>query len=183
MSRVGKVPIQIPKNVIVKIENNIIEIGGPKGNLKQYINPIITLKQEKDKIYLDNEIKKKNNKSLHGLYRSLINNMIIGVTKGFKKYLEVIGIGYKAESEKNILKLNLGYSHLILFYFPKEIKIKTKSTREKNYIIEIEGIDKQLVGQISAKIKSLKNPEPYKGKGIRFLGEKIRKKSGKSSKK
>jgi len=109
--------------------------------------------------------------------------MIIGVTEGFKKSLEITGIGYKAEIEKNILKLNLGYSHLILFYFSKDIKITTKSTKEKKYIIEIEGIDKQLVGQVSAKIKSLKKPEPYKGKGIKYLNEKIRKKSGKSSKK
>lgn len=183
MSRIGNMPIQIPKNVNIKIINNVIKITGPKGNLEQYINPVILLKQEKEKIYLNNKIKKKKNKSLHGLYRSLISNMIIGVTQGFKKSLEVVGIGYKAEIEKNILKLNLGYSHLILFYFPEEIKIKTKSTKEKKYIIEVEGIDKQLVGQVSAKIRSLKKPEPYKGKGIKFLDEKIRKKSGKSSKK
>jgi large subunit ribosomal protein L6 len=108
--------------------------------------------------------------------------MIIGVTNGFKKYLEVVGIGYKAEVENNMLKLNLGYSHLILFYFPKEIKINTKFTKDKNYIIEVEGIDKQLIGEVSSKIRSLKKTEPYKGKGIKFLGEKIRRKSGKSKK-
>lgn len=180
MSKIGKIPIEIPENVIFEIKENKVKITGPKGSLSQDIKFEILVEVKENKILLKNQNKKK--KNFHGLYRSLINNMIIGVTKGYKKCLEINGIGYKAGiKNNNIMELHLGYSHSILFHFPKEIKIKVQSTKTKNYIIEVEGINKQLVGLVASKIKSLKKKDPYKGKGIYYLGEKIRRKSGKTN--
>jgi len=180
MSRIGKLLIKIPNNVTVNIFKNIINIKGPMGVLTQYINPFIKVNIKEDTILLVNTfLKEKKYKALHGLYRSLVNNMIIGVTEGFKKELELVGVGYKADIKDNLLKLYLGYSHPIFFYLPSEVLVKLTLNKLKNYIISIEGINKQLVGQITAKIRSLRKIEPYKGKGIKFVGEIIIKKSGK----
>lgn len=184
MSKIGKIPIKIPKNINIKIKNNIIKITSINGVLEEYINPVIFIEIKNNKIILYNKFQKKENKKFHGLYRSLINNMIIGLTEGFEKKLEIIGIGYKAKIlNNNILELNIGYSHLILFHFPKEIVMTIIITKEKNYILKIKGINKQLVGQIAAKIKLLRKIDPYKGRGIKYLNEKIKKKVGKSSNK
>jgi len=186
MSRIGKLSIKIPSEVSVGFSNNIINIKGPMGFLSQYINPSICTIIEKDQIlFKNNFLKEKKCKSLHGLYRSLVNNMIIGVTKGFKKELELVGIGYKVDLEKkdNLLKLHLGYSHAIFFKLPSEILIKLTVNKEKNHVVSLQSIDKQLLGQVVSKIRFLRKVDPYKGRGVKFVGEKIIKKSGKEKQK
>ncbi|WP_425390433.1 50S ribosomal protein L6 [Ekhidna sp.] len=181
MSRIGKAPINIPEGVSITVDKNTVSVKGPKGELTQQIDPDITCKVEDGVMTVERPTEQKRHKSLHGLYRSLVNNMVEGVSNGFKKEMELVGVGYKATVQNNVLELNLGYSHSIYFAVPEEIKVSAETEKGKNPKVTVEGIDKQLVGQISAKIKSLRKVEPYKGKGIRFIGEQIRRKAGKTA--
>lgn len=182
MSRIGKLPITVPAGVTVTVnENNVVTVKGPKGELKQTLDPGITIEQEGNTIELKRATEQKRHKAMHGLYRSLINNMVIGVSEGFKKEQELIGVGYRAEAKGQMLELNLGFSHTILFEIPVEVKVETKSEKGKAPVITLVSHDKQLVGQVAAKIRSMRKPEPYKGKGIRFAGEEVRRKAGKSA--
>ncbi|WP_185881717.1 50S ribosomal protein L6 [Blattabacterium cuenoti] len=181
MSRIGKNPISIPENVNLKIIGNKIIIKGKLGVLSQEISDKIKLTVQENKLHLNRIQEDKKSKSLHGLYRVLIYNMIKGVSKGFKKELELVGIGYRASFHEQILELNLGYSHNIMIQIPKEIYIETKTEKGKNPILILKSHDKQLLGLIAAKIRSLRKPEPYKGKGVRYLKEEIRRKAGKSA--
>lgn len=181
MSRIGKAPINVPEGVSITVDKNVVNVKGPKGELSQQIDPDITCKVEDGVLTVERPTEQKRHKSLHGLYRSLVNNMVEGVSNGFKKEMELVGVGYKAAVQNNVLELNLGYSHSIYFAVPEEIKVSAETEKGKNPKVTVEGIDKQLVGQISAKIKSLRKVEPYKGKGIRFIGEQIRRKAGKTA--
>lgn len=181
MSRIGKKPIFIPDKVEVNIINDEVSIKGNLGILKEKISKEIELKISENKLFILRNEETKKVKSLHGLYRVLIKNMIIGVTIGFKKELELVGIGYKASYENNILDLNLGFSHNIMMQLPKEIIINISVEKGKNPIIILKSCNKQLLGIIAAKIRSLRKPEPYKGKGVRYLGEEVRRKAGKSA--
>ncbi len=181
MSRVGKAPIKLPEGVVLSINKNVVSVKGPKGELSQSIDPDITCKLENGIFTVDRPTEQKRHKSLHGLYRSLVNNMVEGVSNGYKKDLELVGVGFKATVQNNVLELNLGYSHSIYFAVPEEIKVTAVTEKGKNPIVTLEGIDKQLVGQIAAKVKSLRKVEPYKGKGIRFVGELVRRKAGKTA--
>ncbi|MEM1135836.1 MAG: 50S ribosomal protein L6 [Bacteroidota bacterium] len=181
MSRIGKAPVSIPSGVTVKFEKNVVEVKGPKGVLTQPVDPDIAVKIEDSQVVFERPSEQKKHKSLHGLYRSLINNMVIGVTEGYKKELELVGVGFKAAASGNILELNLGYSHNVYFAVPTELSVSAETAKGKNPIVRLEGVDKQLIGHVAAEIKKLRKVEPYKGKGIRFLGEQIRKKAGKSA--
>ncbi len=181
MSRIGKSPIAIPSGVSVSVNGDVVEVKGPKGTITQDINPDITVKVEDGEVKLERPSEQKKFKAMHGLYRSLINNMIIGVTEGYKKQLELVGVGFKAVASGNILELNLGYSHNVYFAVPSEISVSAETAKGKNPVVTLEGIDKQLIGHVAAEIKKLRKVEPYKGKGIRFLGEQVRKKAGKSA--
>lgn len=182
MSRIGKLPINIPAGVTVTVNNdNIVTVKGPKGELSQEVNPDIKISVEGAVLTITRPSDEKNHRSLHGLYRSLINNMVIGVSEGYHKELELVGVGYRASNTGQILELSVGYTHNIFLMLPKEIKLETKSERNKNPLIILESCDKQLIGQVCAKIRSFRKPEPYKGKGIRFVGEVIRRKSGKAA--
>ena len=181
MSRIGNAPISIPEGVSITVDKSTVSVKGPKGELSQDINPDIQCKIEDGVVTLERPTEQKRHKSLHGLYRSLINNMVEGVNAGYKKDLELVGVGYKAAVQNNILELNLGYSHSIYFAVPEDIKVTAVTEKGKNPLVSVEGIDKQLVGQIAAKIKSMRKVEPYKGKGIRFVGEQIRRKAGKTA--
>ena len=183
MSRIGKKPITLPKDVSVKFENGTVNVKGPKGALDQPIDPDFKLEIEDGLVTVVRPTEQKRHKALHGLYRALIANMTTGVSEGFKKQLELVGVGYKAVAQGNVLELNLGYSHSIFLAVPEEIKIVAETLKGKNPTVTLEGIDKQLIGQIAAKIKSLRKVEPYKGKGIRFTGEKVRRKAGKTASK
>lgn len=182
MSRIGKKPIDLPAGVTVDVTaHGAVTVKGPKGTLTQDVNPDIKVKVEGAQIVVERPTDSKRHKSLHGLYRSLLNNMVIGVHEGYKKDLELVGVGYKATNQGQVLELSLGYSHSIYMSLPNEISIKTETAKGKNPIVSLEGIDKELIGQVSAKIRSLRKVEPYKGKGIRFVGEKIRRKAGKTA--
>ncbi len=182
MSRIGKMPIKLPESVTVKIsKDHVVHVKGAKGELSQYVDPAITVKMEKSTVILQRISEQKKHKAFHGLYRALLYNMVTGVHEGFKKELELVGVGYKANVQNNVLELNLGYAHNIFFAVPKEIAVKAETTKGKNPIIYLQGIDKQLVGQVAAKLKSLRKVEPYKGKGIRFVGEEIKLKVGKKA--
>ena len=181
MSRIEKLAITIPAGVTVSVENNVVTVKGPKGTLNQDVNPNITVKVEGDQIFVLRPDDEKENRSMHGLYRSLVNNMIIGVSEGYKKVLELVGVGYRASNNGQILELSLGFTHTTYLGLPAEIKVETKSERNQNPIIILESADKQLIGQVCAKIRSFRKPEPYKGKGIKFAGEVIRRKAGKSA--
>ncbi|HAK00041.1 MAG TPA: 50S ribosomal protein L6 [Bacteroidales bacterium] len=182
MSRIGKLPITLPAGVQVNVsENNIVTVSGPKGELKQPVNSDITIRIDAGTLYVERPTDQKRHKALHGLYRALINNMVVGVSTGYKVVQEVVGVGYKAANEGNILELSLGYSHTIFFELPSEIKLQTVTERGKSPTIIMESHDKQLLGQVAAKIRSLREPEPYKGKGIRFMGEVLRRKAGKTA--
>lgn len=184
MSRIGKAPITIPSGVNVSIsDKNVVTIKGPKGELSQKVDSAISISEDEGKIVLKRPTDNKKHKSLHGLYRSLINNMVIGVTEGYKTTQELVGVGYRASFQGNTLDLVLGYSHHIVMVLPKEVKVSTTSEKGKNPTVTLESIDKQLIGQVAAKIRSLRAPEPYKGKGIKFAGEVLRRKAGKSAKK
>jgi large subunit ribosomal protein L6 len=184
MSRIGKKLIVIPEKVTVNIDsNNKVTVKGAKGELYQEVDKDIKVNIDGNQILLERPTEQKRHKAMHGLYRSLINNMIIGVSEGFKIDLEVVGVGYKAVANGNVLEMSLGYSHSIFFDLPKEIKVSAVTEKGKNPIVSLEGYDKQLIGQIAAKIKSLRKVEPYKGKGIRVVGQQIRRKAGKTSSK
>ena len=176
MSRVGKKPITVPKDVKVSIDDAKVEVKGPKGRLQHLLPPRVNLSVDGDKVLVRREADDRSSKALHGLTRSLISNMMTGVTKGFEKRLEILGVGFRADVEKSILKLSLGFSHPVLFPIPEGIGVEV----EKQTLITVKGIDKQQVGTVAAKLRSIKPPEPYKGKGIRYLGERIRKKVGKT---
>jgi large subunit ribosomal protein L6 len=182
MSRIGKNPVVITKGVNVTVgADNVITVKGPKGELKQAIDRDIKVEVKDDKVEFVRPTDQIRHKALHGLYRSLVNNMVHGVTEGYVKKLELVGVGYKASNQGNLLDLSLGYSHNIVFEIPKELKVATAQEKGKNPIITLESIDKQLLGQVAAKIRSLRKPEPYKGKGVKFEGEVLRRKAGKSA--
>ncbi len=181
MSRIGKAPIEIPAGVTVKIENNVVTVKGPKGELSQKVNPDIEVKVEDGHISVTRPSDAREHRAQHGLYRSLINNMVVGVSTGYHKEMELVGVGYRATATGQVLELMLGYSHTIYMKLPNEVKVETKSERNKNPLIILESHDKQLIGQVCAKIRSLRKPEPYKGKGVKFVDEIIRRKSGKSA--
>lgn len=182
MSRVGKAPISLPSGVEINVsKGNLVTVKGPKGELKQQIDPDLTLEIEDGVLTVKRPTEQKRHKAMHGLYRALINNMIVGVTNGYVKELELVGVGYRANNTGNLLELSLGYSHPIMFYVPDEVKVETKSDKGKNPIVRLESIDKQLIGQVAAKIRAFRKPEPYKGKGVRFVGEQIRRKAGKTA--
>ena len=181
MSRIGKSPIAIPAGVTVQVKDNVVTVKGPKGELSQEINPDIQVKIEDNKIELTRPTDDKEHRAMHGLYRALVHNMVVGVSEGYKKEMELVGVGYRATATGQVLELALGYSHAIYIKLPKEIKVEAKTERNKNPLITLESSDKQLLGQVCAKIRSLPKPEPYKGKGIKFVGEIIRRKSGKSA--
>lgn len=181
MSRIGKAPITIPAGVTVQVKGNEVTVKGPKGELKQEVNPDITVTVEDGHVHVSRPTDDREHRAMHGLYRALIANMVHGVSEGYKKELELVGVGYRATSTGQVLELALGYSHAIYIKLPKEVKVEAKTERNKNPLITLESSDKQLLGQVSAKIRSLRKPEPYKGKGIKFVGEVIRRKSGKSA--
>ena len=181
MSRIGKLPVSVPAGVNVTYKDNIVTVKGPKGELSQYVNPVIEVKVEDGHVILSRQNDEKQSRAYHGLYRALVHNMVVGVSVGYKKEMELVGVGYRASNNGNILDLSLGYTHNIFMQLPAEIKVETKSERNKNPLIILESCDKQLLGQVCAKIRSFRKPEPYKGKGIKFVDEVIRRKSGKSA--
>lgn len=183
MSRIGKSPITIPSGVEVKVDSNVITVKGSKGELTQDMDSCVSMNIEDGVITFTRESDSPEHRAKHGLYRSLVQNMITGVSEGFKKELEVIGVGYRANANGQLLELSLGYSHPFVFEIPSEIKVSAVSEKGKAPIVTLESHDKQLVGQVAAKIRSLRKPEPYKGKGVRFLGEEIRRKAGKTASK
>jgi large subunit ribosomal protein L6 len=183
MSRIGKLPIQIPAGVTITTKDDVVTVKGPKGELSQQINPDIKLTIEDGVLTLSRPSDERMHRAQHGLYRALINNMVTGVSEGYKKTLELVGVGYRVTNTGQILELSLGYTHNIFFQLPKEVTVETKTERNKNPLIILESSDKQLIGQICAKIRSFRKPEPYKGKGIKFAGEILRRKSGKSASK
>ncbi len=181
MSRIGKAPIEIPAGVTVKYDNHVVTVKGPKGELTQAINPELDVKIEDNHVIVTRPSDDREHRAQHGLYRALIHNMVVGVSTGYRKELELVGVGYRATSNGQVLELSLGFSHAIYIKLPPEVKVEAKSERNKNPLIILESDDKQLLGQVCAKIRSLRKPEPYKGKGIKFVGEIIRRKSGKSA--
>jgi large subunit ribosomal protein L6 len=182
MSRIGKNPVTIADGVNVSLgKDNVITVKGPKGELKQAIDRDIKVEVKDNRIEFLRPTDQIRHRALHGLYRALVNNMVQGVTDGFTKQLELVGVGYKASNQGNLLDLSLGYSHNIIVEVPKELKVTTAQEKGKNPVITLESIDKQLLGQVAAKIRSLRKPEPYKGKGVKFVGEVLRRKAGKSA--
>jgi large subunit ribosomal protein L6 len=181
MSRIGNKPIAIPGGVTVSVDKGLVTVKGPKGTLTQKVDPDINVELAGSDVVVKRPTDQKRHKALHGLYRSLINNMIIGVSKGYKHDLELVGVGYKVTAAQNVLELNLGYSHNIFLAVPQEIAVSAVTEKGKNPTITLSGIDKQLLGQIAAKIRSFRKVEPYKGKGIRFTGEVVRRKAGKTA--
>ena len=181
MSRIGKLPIHVPAGVTDTIKDSVVTVKGPKGELVQAVNPAIEVSFEAGVLTLTRPTESKEHRAMHGLYRSLINNMVLGVSDGYKKELELVGVGYRVSNAGQLLDLSLGFTHNIYLQLPAEIKVETKSERNKNPLIILESADKQLLGQVCAKIRSFRMPEPYKGKGIKFVGEEIRRKSGKSA--
>lgn len=182
MSRVGKAPIQLPSGVSVEVsKGNLVQIKGPKGTLTQQIDPDLKVLVEDGLLKIERPTDQKRHRSVHGLYRSLLNNMVTGVSSGFVKELELVGVGYRCSNTGNLLELSLGYSHPIMFYLPEEIKLTTINEKGQLPTIKLESNDNQLLGQVAAKIRSFRKPEPYKGKGIKYKSEIIRRKAGKTS--
>ena len=182
MSRIGKNPVTITKGVSVSVgADNVITVKGPKGELKQAIDPDIKVEVKDDKVKFERPTDQIRHKALHGLYRALVHNMVVGVTDGYTKTLELVGVGFKASNQGNLLDLSLGYSHNIIVEIPKEVKVTTGQEKGKNPKVVLTSADKQLVGQVAAKIRSLRKPEPYKGKGVKFEGEVLRRKAGKAA--
>src|SRR5215213_203337 len=182
MSRIGKAPVTIPAGVAITVgKDNVVTVKGPKGELKQPIDRDITVEVKDGNVNFTRPTDQIRHRALHGLSRALIANTVKGVTEGYRKKLELIGVGFKAANQGNILDLALGYSHNIIFEVPKEIKVVTAQEKGQNPSISLEGIDRQLIGQVAAKIRSLRKPEPYKGKGVRYVGEVVRKKAGKAA--
>jgi large subunit ribosomal protein L6 len=182
MSRIGLLPIEIPAGVTITVEEgNVVKVKGPKGELSQKVDIDIKVEIDGNQLKITRPTEQKRHKAMHGLYRSLINNMVVGVTKGYEIKQELVGVGYRAEAKGQVLELSLGYSHDIHIGIPSEVKVETVTERRANPIITLTSIDKQLIGHVAAKIRSLRPPEPYKGKGIRFVGEVLRRKAGKSA--
>lgn len=182
MSRIGKLPVAIPSGVTVTVEKeNVVVVKGPKGQLQQKMHPDITLKIEEGEVTLVRPSDAINHKSMHGLYRSLLNNMVVGVSEGYTINMEFVGVGYRAEAKGQMLEMSLGYSHNIIFELPTEVKVEAVTDRRANPKVKLESCDKQLIGQVAAKIRAFRKPEPYKGKGVRFVGEDVRRKAGKSA--
>ena len=181
MSRIGKLPIAIPAGVTVTLKDDVVTVKGPKGELSQYVNPLITVTVEGNEVIVSRSSDEKQERAFHGLYRALINNMVVGVSEGYKAELELVGVGYRVSNTGNVMELALGFTHPIFMVLPAEIKVETKTERNKNPLITLESCDKQLLGPVCAKIRSFRKPEPYKGKGVKFVGEVIRRKSGKSA--
>lgn len=186
MSRIGKLPINIPAGVTVTLKDNVVSVKGPKGELSQAVDPSIIVTIENNEITFaideaNDNVEHKQKQAFHGLYRSLVNNMVVGVSEGYKKEMELVGVGYRVSNQGNLVEFSLGYTHSIFLQLPPEIKVETKSERNKNPYICLESADKQLLGLVCAKIRSFRKPEPYKGKGILYVGEQIRRKSGKSA--
>jgi large subunit ribosomal protein L6 len=181
MSRIGKLPITLPKGASISVAGNVVSVKGPKGEIHQVIDPDISVVIDEDKVTVTRPTEQKRHKALHGLYRTLINNMVVGVTTGYSKKLEMVGVGYKCEAKGQNLELSLGFSHLVVVNLPQEITVTTETVKGKNPSITLTGYDKQLIGHVAAKIRSLRAPEPYKGKGIRFSDEIVRRKAGKAA--
>ena len=186
MSRIGKLPINIPAGVTVTLKDNVVSVKGPKGELSQAVDPsiIVTIEDNVIKFSIDEQndtVEQKQKQAYHGLYRALVNNMVVGVSEGYKKEMELVGVGYRVSNQGNLVEFSLGYTHSIFIQLPPEIKVETKTERNKNPYISLESCDKQLLGLVCAKIRSFRKPEPYKGKGILYVGEQIRRKSGKSA--
>ncbi len=182
MSRIGKQPVNVPTGVVVTVgKDNIVSVKGPKGELKQMVDRDITVEVKDGQVNFTRPTDQIRHRALHGLYRSIVSNLVKGVTDGYERKLELIGVGFKAASQGNVLDLSLGFSHNIIFEIPKEIKVATAQEKGQNPIITLVGIDKQLIGQVAAKLRGLRKPEPYKGKGVRYLGEVVRKKAGKAA--
>lgn len=181
MSRIGKQPIELPKGVTCTFADHKVTVKGPKGELKQAIDQDFKIVLENGTVLVERPTEQKRHKAMHGLYRSLIANMVHGVSEGYKAQLEIIGVGYKATAQGNVLDLSLGYSHSVILGIPSELKVQAIQEKGTNPMIILEGIDKQLIGQVAAKIKSLRPVEPYKGKGIRYVGEFVRRKAGKAA--
>ncbi len=182
MSRIGILPVDIPTGVSIEVDkDNLVTVKGPKGELTQQVDKNITVKVEEGKVEVSRSTEQKDHKAKHGLYRSLINNMVKGVSEGYTIKQELVGVGYRAEVKNGILELALGFSHDILMKMPPEVKVETVTERRANPVITLTSVDKQLIGQVAAKIRSLRPPEPYKGKGIKFVGEQLRRKAGKAA--
>ncbi|MCD7969976.1 MAG: 50S ribosomal protein L6 [Alistipes sp.] len=182
MSRIGKLPVNLPSGVSVEIApDNTVTVKGPLGTLSQKVDSDITVKVEDGVLTVERPTNQPRHRSMHGLYRSLINNMVVGVSTGYETKQELVGVGFKAEVEGQLLKLSLGYSHDIYVMLPPEVKVEAQQEKKGNPIVTLRSIDKQLIGQVAAKIRSLRKPEPYKGKGIKFVGEQLRRKAGKSA--
>lgn len=186
MSRIGKLPINIPAGVTVTLKDNVVSVKGPKGEISQAVDPSIIVTIENNEITFaideaNDTVEQKQKQAFHGLYRALVNNMVVGVSEGYKKEMELVGVGYRVSNQGNLVEFALGYTHSIFLQLPPEIKVETKSERNKNPYISLESCDKQLLGLVCAKIRSFRKPEPYKGKGILYVGEQIRRKSGKSA--
>ena len=182
MSRIGKKPVEIPSGVTIAVSaDNVVSVKGPKGELKETVDRDIKIEVKDGVVNIARPTDQIRHRAMHGLYRSLISNMVKGVTEGYKKQLELVGVGYKASNQGNLLDLALGYSHNIIFEIPKELKVATSQEKGQNPMINFESIDKQLIGQVCAKIRSLRKPEPYKGKGVKFAGEVLRRKAGKAA--
>ena len=182
MSRIGKAPIEIPAGVEISVsKGNVVTVKGKKGTLTQQIDADLTVEMEDGVLTVKRPTEQQRHRAMHGLYRSLINNMVEGVSNGYTKDLEVIGVGYRAANTGQLLELTLGYSHPIMFYVPEEVKVEAVMEKGKNPIVKLESHDKQLLGQVAARIRAFRKPEPYKGKGIRFVGEEIRRKAGKTA--
>ena len=182
MSRIGLLPIDLPNGVSVTIsDSNEVKVKGPKGEISQLVHEDIKVEIKENQVIITRPSEEIKHKSMHGLYRSLINNMVVGVSEGFTLQQELVGVGYRAEAKGQVLELSLGFSHDIHFLIPNEVKVETKQERRSNPIITLTSVDKQLIGEVAAKIRSLRKPEPYKGKGIKFVGEVLRRKAGKSA--
>ena len=182
MSRIGKEPIAIPEAVTFNVDaSNVVSVKGPKGELSVNVDKDLKVSLNDGLATVERPSDQKHHRAAHGLYRALINNMIVGVTEGYKLELELVGVGYKASVSNNVLELNLGYSHITFFQMPEEVKATAEMVKGQNPKVTLESTDKQLIGQVAAKLKSLRKPEPYKGKGIKFVGEEIRRKAGKTA--
>ena len=180
MSRIGNKPINLPENVTFEVKDSLVTVKGPRGSLQQEISTDFIFKEKERILTIVRPTEQKRHKALHGLYRSLVNNMVVGVTEGFKIQLEFVGVGYKATVQGNVLELSLGYSHKIFMSIPEELKVTAEIQKGKNPIVTLEGSDKQLIGHVAAKIRSLRKVEPYKGKGVKYVGEQVRRKAGKA---
>jgi large subunit ribosomal protein L6 len=182
MSRIGKQPVVVPSGVTVTVsKDNQLTVKGPKGELKQTVDRDITIEVKDGQVIFNRPTDQIRHRAMHGLYRALVENMVKGVTQGFKKNLELVGVGFKASNQGNLLDLSLGFSHNIIFEIPKELSVKTAQEKGDNPKIFLEGIDKQLIGQVAAKLRGLRKPEPYKGKGVKYVGEAVRRKAGKAA--